>query len=222
MHEYPQILIPLKGSVRIGLGNLKYKAGPGEVCVIPPGLAHQCQYQGRLLVVNIPKEQLKQRDAELVNYPLVLPSGHLESCLLDGIMKELQGNAGSRNNRLLYESLYEKIQECASAASMRYIRAHYSEPVTIVKLARMENYNITYFSDWFKHRTGLSPSLYLRYARINKAKELLSGTDLSITEIALLVGYSSNATLTRAFRSLLGISPREYREYLALEAAKGA
>jgi len=91
---------------------------------------------------------------------------------------------------------------------MRYIIEHYDQSITVTQLAELENYNVTYFNDWFKQQTGFPPSLYLRNVRISKAKELLVTTGLSIMEIAVMVGYSSNSTLTRAFHSQTGINQR--------------
>ncbi|HML85738.1 MAG TPA: AraC family transcriptional regulator [Bacteroidales bacterium] len=102
--------------------------------------------------------------------------------------------------------------ENCSTSSIKYISDHYDQPITVQQLAEIENYNVTYYNDWFKEQTGFPPHLYLRYVRINKAKELLIETDFSIMEIAVMVGYSSNSTLTRAFHSLTGMTPKEYRE----------
>ena len=48
--------------------------------------------------------------------------------------------------------------------------------------------------------------------RINKAKELLVNTNFSVMEIAVMVGYSSNSTFTRAFHNITGMTPKAYRE----------
>lgn len=76
----------------------------------------------------------------------------------------------------------------------------------------MESYNVTYYNDWFKQQTGCSPSLYLRRVRVDRAKELLLDTGFTVMEIAVMVGYSSNATFTRAFHSITGMTPKAYRE----------
>lgn len=81
----------------------------------------------------------------------------------------------------------------------------------------MECYNVTYFNDWFKQQTGVSPGLYLRKTRIDKAKELLKNTGFGVTDIAVMVGYSSNSTFTRAFRSVTGMTPKSYRERICEE-----
>ena len=92
-------------------------------------------------------------------------------------------------------------------------------PITVNQLAEIENYNATYYSDWFKQQTGVSPSMYLRYIRINRAKELLEETDYTVMDIAVMVGYSSNSTFTRAFHSVAGMTPKEYREEICFKHA---
>ena len=87
------------------------------------------------------------------------------------------------------------------------------------QLAEIENYNATYYSDWFKQQTGVSPSMYLRCLRITRAKELLEDTKYTVMDIAVMVGYSSNSTFTRAFHSVVGMTPKEYRESLCMESA---
>ena len=78
-------------------------------------------------------------------------------------------------------------------------------------LAKLERYNVNYYTDWFKRRTGMSPGTYLRNVRIRKAKEYLAQSAYGLTDIAVMVGYSSNATFTRAFRTVTGMTPKDYR-----------
>lgn len=63
----------------------------------------------------------------------------------------------------------------------------------------------------FKKATGLSPVQYLQQIRLDKAKELLKTTNLSISEVADRVGYSDNAYFSALFRRLVSLSPGEYR-----------
>ncbi len=63
----------------------------------------------------------------------------------------------------------------------------------------------------FRKATGQTPIEYLVRLRIQKAMELLQSTDLSITEIALEVGFNDSNYFTRQFRRILGESPRAFR-----------
>ena len=60
--------------------------------------------------------------------------------------------------------------------------------------------------------TGSSPIKYLTAVRIQKSKELLRFTDDTLAKIAKIVGFSSEQYLSRVFKALEGISPREYRK----------
>lgn len=211
-HDYPQILVPLCETLYICIGNIEYEVKPRELCFIPLDTMHQCNFLSRLMVINIPGDVLEKRGSGVLTHPLIIKSSNQITRLLELIREELKQNPNSKDVGYLYSYLYTKLLENCSTASMRYIREHYDEAITVTQLAELENYNVTYFNDWFKQQTGFTPNLYLRYIRINKAKELLVDTDLSIMEIAAMVGYSSNSTFTRSFHELTGITPKTYRE----------
>ena len=60
--------------------------------------------------------------------------------------------------------------------------------------------------------TGLSPSLYLRSLRLQKAHALLEHTDLPVMEIAYQVGFSDPAYFSRTFKQMYGQSPAAFRK----------
>jgi AraC family transcriptional regulator len=68
-----------------------------------------------------------------------------------------------------------------------------------------------HFSRQFTKSTGMSPHAYLTARRIERAKELLTQTDLPIAQIALRVGYRTQAHLTGVFVKAVGMTPRRYR-----------
>ncbi|MEH1913155.1 helix-turn-helix transcriptional regulator [Nostoc sp.] len=70
------------------------------------------------------------------------------------------------------------------------------------------------FCRWFKRLIGLSPHQYVIQCRIERAKFLLTYTQLPIIEIALQVGCSSQSNFTTLFRQHIGITPKAYREMI--------
>jgi AraC-like DNA-binding protein len=64
----------------------------------------------------------------------------------------------------------------------------------------------------FKSITGLSPNQYQLNLRLDKAKELLANTSLSISEIAYQTGFESVSYLSKIFKSKIGSSPKTYRQ----------
>ncbi|MFC5404108.1 AraC family transcriptional regulator [Cohnella soli] len=69
-----------------------------------------------------------------------------------------------------------------------------------------------YFFDLFKQATGIPPVQYINQYRINRAKDDLRFTSISVTEIAEKHGFSSVHYFSKLFRQLSGRSPREFRE----------
>ena len=68
-----------------------------------------------------------------------------------------------------------------------------------------------YFSRIFKNVTGMNYSRWLNMIRLEKATELLASSDRTLTEIAMLSGFSSIPSFNRVFRSEKGMAPGEYR-----------
>lgn len=211
-HAYPQILVPLQEAMRIKAGDGSYEVKLQELFFVPAGIRHRCNYRGRLLVINLPVEVLDNREVAALVCPTVVTMQGQITQLVELIQLELKQNPDSKSVRYLYNYLYSKLCENCAAPSIRYIGEHYDLPITVNQLAEMERYNVTYYNDWFKQQTGCSPSLYLRHIRVNRAKELLVETSFSVMEIAVMVGYSSNSTFTRAFHSITGMTPKAYRD----------
>jgi YesN/AraC family two-component response regulator len=92
-----------------------------------------------------------------------------------------------------------------------YIQERYRDDLTLDKLAEMAGMNKYKFSRIFQERFGQRFTSYLNSIRIRSAAELLRNPDLSITEIAIFVGYKSIVHFERVFRSQYNLSPREYR-----------
>ena len=76
-----------------------------------------------------------------------------------------------------------------------------------------EKLNMSYdsLSSVFSKEEGITIATYIIYQRVAKIKEYLASTDLSLTEIAFLMGYSSVFHLSRQFKELTGINASDYR-----------
>ena len=94
---------------------------------------------------------------------------------------------------------------------MAYIKAHYAEKLTLSIVASHVSFNPEYFSRMFTKETGLNFVTYLNNLRMQRAVELLEGTDQKIYEIAEQVGYSSVSYFSTAFKKTFGQKPNEYQ-----------
>ena len=94
----------------------------------------------------------------------------------------------------------------------RYIDDHFKEALTLDLLAEEAHMNKYYLSHAFKKEYGVSPINYMLSRRIDESKYLLAETDLSLSRIAQLLGFSSLSYFSQAFRKTQDISPMEFRQ----------
>ena len=105
---------------------------------------------------------------------------------------------------------FSRNQQCA--AVKRYIDQHFKESLTLEQLAEEAHMNKFYLSHAFKKEYGVSPINYLISCRIEESKYLLAETDLSLSRIAQLLGFSSLSYFSQVFRRTEEISPMEFRQ----------
>ena len=98
------------------------------------------------------------------------------------------------------------------AAVRRYIDLHFKEALTLDQLSEEAHMNKYYLSHAFKREYGVSPINYMITRRIEESKYLLAETDLSLSRIAQLLGFSSLSYFSQVFRRSQGISPMDYRQ----------
>lgn len=99
------------------------------------------------------------------------------------------------------------------AQAIRYMNRHLFEPIGVQAVAREVNLSPSHFSRQFKGYTGYSPYEYIVLRRIDKAKQLLASTQMSVKEIAYHIGYNSEENFIHSFQKNVGISPGLFRKY---------
>lgn len=92
---------------------------------------------------------------------------------------------------------------------VHYMSEH-SDRITLKDIAAQFSYHPNYISTLLRREVGKSFSEILLSQRMERAVILLRGTDLAISEIALMLGYSNSSNFYKTFREYYGISPREY------------
>ena len=92
-----------------------------------------------------------------------------------------------------------------------YIEKRFNSELPVSELAHMAKLSEDYFSVQFKKSVGLSPHQYIVMKRIEEAKVLLTTTDLSIGQIAPMIGYCNENYFSTIFKRQMGITPSQYR-----------
>ncbi|MCP1185193.1 AraC family transcriptional regulator [Paenibacillus sp. 1781tsa1] len=103
----------------------------------------------------------------------------------------------------------------------RMIRSQYSEPLTLEDMAARISCNPVYLSNTYKKVFGCSPIKSLQKIRVQKGRELLKHTDLTINEITKSVGYISSSQFSGYYKKYYGRSPSEYRKHLCNKTGEG-
>jgi two-component system, response regulator YesN len=96
--------------------------------------------------------------------------------------------------------------------ALEYIGENYSKDLNMAVVSNYISMNYSLFSYVFKQYTGNNFVNHLKDLRINKAKGLLSETNMRVNEISQKVGYNNEKHFMKIFKNICGVSPTEYRK----------
>ena len=109
-------------------------------------------------------------------------------------------------------SRVHRLDETRLRRVLDYIENHLEQQMTVVDLAGVACLSPFHFTRMFTVTVGLSPHRYVSKRRLDHAKALLASGDRSLADIALTSCFSSQASFSRAFRRVVGVTPGEYRQ----------
>ncbi|MDR0405237.1 MAG: AraC family transcriptional regulator [Clostridiales bacterium] len=143
------------------------------------------------------------------------------------IMRRIRDNCAANDVLLLKSDLYRLLHALYSAASedkiacVRYhasvqraashIRENFTSDIDINALARRAGLSANYFYKVFKDAFGVTPNRYILMLRLEKAKNLLRVTNLSVAQIGSECGFFDNAYFSYVFRREAHVTPKQYR-----------
>ncbi len=121
---------------------------------------------------------------------------------------------------VMYEDFIQRVHRCRTNPKLSeavqkccdYIEMNLTEKIRAAKLASLTGYGEYYITRKFKEETGYFINDYIRFAKMERAKLLLQGTDLTVLEIAEQLGFATRSYFSQAFRAVTGFSPTEFRE----------
>lgn len=99
---------------------------------------------------------------------------------------------------------------------IEFIHNHYQEKYSLERIANSLYVNKNHLERTFRAVTDMTPGQYQNLFRCEKAKQLLENKSISITEIALKIGFNSDSHFIRTFDKLVGITPGQYRRTLCI------
>lgn len=112
----------------------------------------------------------------------------------------------------LRHSRVSHVSESRINAACREIFANLASPPSAAELASACCLSESRFTHLFREATGRSLKEFIATMRIDRAKSLLTSTDMSVREIAEMIGYDDQNYFSRIFRRAIGLSPTDYRK----------
>ncbi|HCC00178.1 MAG TPA: hypothetical protein DEP42_03000 [Ruminococcaceae bacterium] len=109
------------------------------------------------------------------------------------------------------ETLPRYIEKPWVQQASEYMRAHYTESITVNSVAQHFHLGRSFFSKKFSAYHKISPGKFLKKLKIEEAKRLLIETDYCIAEIALMVGYADLYSFSKEFKKSFGFPPSHFR-----------
>ncbi len=235
-HKVYEIYYLTSGEVQYFIEDTIYTLKEGDIVIIPPNTLHKTlndrNSTRRRLLVYLDADYLKSFgdfDFGFLKKVSVFHDGNTYQIqyIFNALLTEYRGeNSELLTKALLCELfvLLDRKKEITakttkdSSSSKRlfeviaYINKNFGNEITLSDISKHFFIHPTYLSRIFKDDTGLSFSDYLRKFRIKKSVELLLNTDKNTTEIAFDVGFNSTNHFCKTFKSIMGLSPLQYRK----------
>ena len=239
-HDRLELLRILEGSLMLTCSDHSCTLQPGDVALISPKLLHSgtAGSQGVCYhVVTFDPETLRNSTGPVTQFldPLCRGKYSFEPLVqneqitqrLDSIVAAHQGLSPNHPLQVIGE-LYDLlgllyrhcvIRDASSLPTQKgfnqavdYINDHYTENISSASLSALFGYDESYFCRKFKKQTGLTVMKYIQILRIEKARQLLTGTNLPVQDIATQCGFSDTAYFTNRFKSICHTTPTALRE----------
>ncbi len=234
-HDFCEILYVAGGAGEAILEGKKFRLAPGDLVVVNPGTLHEersdakaplrliflairdfavpglpagCLSQEKYRVLSCGEYQYKmdiylrellQETSSQIEFYQEISQG-LVSALLVLVMRLIRINP---------EDEAALSQECQKIKE--YLDQNFTSLITLDSLSETVYISKHYLSHLFKEQTGISPIKYLTSKRMEKACELLSETELPVSEVSKAVGYENPLYFSQVFKRVYGISPVKYR-----------
>jgi AraC family transcriptional regulator len=184
-----------------------------EVALMVYGKSGVCFKQGNYPFGNdlrvLVKKFIEEHSNALPGRNLVLKS--LSTQIAVHLLRQIDSNMSS-------QASYDCITRKGNIdKAIEYIRDSYDGEYTLDEAAKIAHLSPYYFIKALKACTGKPPYEYVMSLRIQKAKELLSLKNMSITETCFMCGFNNPSNFTTYFKRKVGMTPSEYKKNLKKE-----
>ncbi len=226
-HPWYEFNYVSKGSLYTTLNGNEFLITAGSSYIIPPGITHSHRHNGTgddgiciRFCLNTPQENAI---SETLSKPHAMPfKSNIEKLNLSGGIYSTQAEFAAwimRIYELFCADTAPSVQIKYTFANqvILYLEEYYKEKINFSDIANAMNTSYRTLSRKFSAETGMSISDKLTAIRLDKAKQLLVSTNLSMYDIAAQTGYENEFYFSRIFKQKEKISPKAYRKQHFIE-----
>jgi AraC family transcriptional regulator len=216
-------------------------AGSGGIGIFPDGSSHWATWNQDMgitlfflkteLVNDLARYRITNGDVAMIPRSGVQDGGvyHLGMALKAELAAPPDSQMGSVYQDTLINALVMRLVKHHSSAGIRrrdhpgglglstlkllidYIDADLDQNIRLADLAALAGYSQVYLSSMFKESMGIPLHQYIIQQRVKRAARLLRSSQMFLAEIAVCCGFYSHSHLTRNFKRVMGVTPKEYR-----------
>lgn len=215
-HQYHQLVLPLHGSIDIKVGEYAGKVSLGDCVVIKAGQRHdfRADEAARFIVADLDQLPSNIMSSSTIKFSISTPL----LAYIQFIGKQLESQVHPALESMTFELFYQLIaqQTCSSKVDPRIehvievIQQNLRRTYSLEELARIACLSTTQYKKVFKQSMAMTTQKYLTQLRMEKAKALLTHTDLPIRLVAEQVGYNDLSAFSRRFSNYFGQSPTAF------------
>ena len=231
VHEVAEVLCVTAGSVRMNIGGVSYRIGPGDIALVFPLTPHGYEEieEGSLgLVAIFPPDIIPEYNS---TFHSLIPE-HPVICAADTgpdlmpVIRRLH-ELDMRSNlalcvgylhvllactlhSLTYQPVYDYADRGLGNRILRYVSDHAFEDITLENASHALGISASHLSHFFAEKLRVNFRQFINTIRISKARLLMRDTSYTLTMISDACGYANMRTFRRAFEKEIGCLPSEY------------
>ncbi|HEX4457900.1 MAG TPA: AraC family transcriptional regulator [Polyangia bacterium] len=235
-HEHPYFCVNYGGSYAEKYGRRRRHCRPGMLVFHPAGEYHSEDHESDVGTLNVEVSGSWLRRIAELHAPLDQPAqfaGDEIAALGLQLVQELRRRDG--DSTLAVESLTWEILAASADNRRRFLDAHpprwlrdardlvdarLDEAPSLRAIAAEANVHPVYFAAMFRRFVGCSLGEYVRRRRFDRARRRLASANVSLTQVALEAGFADQSHFSRTFKRLAGMTPMEYRTFLAFKTRR--
>ena len=237
-HDRMEILIVHSGSLLVNIGDAGFEVKTGQLAVFPPCVPHFAVAGADGVLYDAVMFDISKFFNSTGASPRLLEPLHSQRVLFHSVVDDSETVSTAKKILALHDTADEGFELIAIGEVYRligllyknwlsqqqmsqpdcgrfkeildYIGSSFCDDISSSSLSRKFGYDETYFCRRFKTVTGLTPTVYIRILRLEKAKKLIKEGTASIADTASVCGFSDSGYFSRCFKKHFGITPAEY------------